>query len=552
MTTPSSPTPRFGSSQPWLIGLAGLVVGLVLGLLVGWVIWPVEWTGGTVADLPPAQRAHYVSAVADAYVMYSNSDAALEAARRLEAFGERLPDEVLGALEYFQVEDPTNAVRAGNIARLAGALGVPVDSTDLTLPTPDPAQAAGGVPAAQPEAGQPGATDAAAGDGTGRNVGRWLLTTLGALLFIGGGLGLLYYLTRRRDQAWGTGGFTLGDDFAGQPLPPAAAPAAPAATATTASVSTWTPATATGSARPAPRVYDDDDLSFDDEDEESGAAVVHGRLPDDDLLLTGDAEEVDALDEEADEAGRSGAEGLHGGPPQGYAAFDAGASADDYSEEAAEADVELPLGPDAVDAESAAEDDGEPEGPYAGVEFDAPPQPAPPPRTASFAAGAIAGTAAGAAARGSAAPEPRRSLARFSVIFQAGIPDFAEAHNIEDPDTARYLGECGMGVSDQNKALRHEEDAVVALDVYLFDKYDEQQMDTRTQVLLSRYGAERDFADAFKQRADADAAPITPQPGMRFTIIGPRLLLQAEVVEAAYTAEGLFQKVRLDLSISTR
>jgi hypothetical protein len=539
MTTPPSSPSRFGSSQPWLIGLAGLVVGLVLGLLVGWVIWPVEWTGGTVADLPPAQRANYIAAVADAYVMYSDADAALEAGRRLEPFGERLPDEVLNALEYFQVEDPTNAVRVGNIALLAGALGVPVDATDLIVPTPAPPQA-GGAPAAQQEAAQPAPATATGGAETGPNVGRWLLNTLGALIFVAAGVALIYYLTRRREQEWGGSGVAPAGDVAAEP---AATPAAPAA-----AVSTWTSPAPTARARPA-RVYDEEDLSFDEEDEEEeedlGDVVVHGRLPDDDLPWVA-GEIAGALDEDADEVRPS--------PPQGYADAYADAYTDDYAEEEAEADVELPLGPDRAADEPDAEDGGEDDAagrPRAGADFGAA-QPAPP-RPAPFTAGAIAGTAAGAAARGAAAPEPRRSLARFTVTYQAGIPDYAEAHNIEDPDTARYLGECGMGVSDQNKALRaDEDDAVVALDVYLFDKYDERQMDTRTQILLSRYGAERDFADAFRQRSDVSAAAITPEPGARFAIMGPKLLLQAAVVEAAYTGEGLFQKVTLDLAISTR
>lgn len=541
MTTPSSSTPRFGSSQPWLIGLAGLIAGLVLGLLVGWVIWPVEWTGGTVADLPPAQRANYVSAVADAYVMYSNTDAALEAARRLEPFGERLPDEVLGALDYFQVEDPTNAVRVGNIARLAGALGVPIDATDLLVPTPAPPQVSGGVPAAQPAAAE--SVPPATAD-TGSGVGRWLLITLGALLLIGVGVGLIYYIARRRDPTWTAGSAGSGDSGS-QPLPPtavsAAVPrAAPVTPAAAAGVSTWTPATATARTRPAPADYDEDDLSFDEEDEEDeGAAVVHGRLPDDDDLPWAVAADVAALDEEADETRRDQA-AFQGSPPQGYA---------DSFEEAAEADVESPLGPhEAIGDEPDADEDAQTKGPFAEAGFGAA-QPAPPPTP--LAAGALAGAAAGAAAR-AAAPEPRRSLARFSVTYQAGIPDYAETYNIVDPDTARYLGECGMGVSDQNKALRSDEDAVVALDVYLFDKYDEQRMDTRTQILLSRYGAERDFADAFKQRQDLSAAPLTPQAGTVFTVMGPKLLMQAEVVEAAYTNDGVFQKVRLNLIVSTR
>ena len=72
-----------------------------------------------------------------------------------------------------------------------------------------------------------------------------------------------------------------------------------------------------------------------------------------------------------------------------------------------------------------------------------------------------------------------------------------------------------------------------------------------TQVLLSRYGEDRDYGQAFEQRRGLSGPPLTPQPGTRFTVAANRLVLEGEVAEVAYTGEGVFQKVRVNLAVSS-
>ena len=88
----------------WLNGslLLGVAVGLALGLLVGWGIWPVQWNEASLGDLRADAKADYLSAVSDAYVMYSSPEAAAIAQQRLSALGSTdLSKDFTTAIAYY-------------------------------------------------------------------------------------------------------------------------------------------------------------------------------------------------------------------------------------------------------------------------------------------------------------------------------------------------------------------------------------------------------------------------------------------------------------------
>ncbi|MCB0126405.1 MAG: hypothetical protein KDE58_29310, partial [Caldilineaceae bacterium] len=112
-----------------VIFAVGAVIGLALGLWIGWGLWPVEWQGGTLRDLDQADKAEYIAAVADAFVIYDTPEAAANARQRLSALEGDLNSEFVNAIRYFQTSNqPERTIRISNIGRLANSLGfVPPD-----------------------------------------------------------------------------------------------------------------------------------------------------------------------------------------------------------------------------------------------------------------------------------------------------------------------------------------------------------------------------------------------------------------------------------------
>ena len=57
-------------------GLVWFIIGLIIGLVfLGWWLWPVNWIGGTISTLQPANQNEYLRTVIDAYSF--NSDPGL-------------------------------------------------------------------------------------------------------------------------------------------------------------------------------------------------------------------------------------------------------------------------------------------------------------------------------------------------------------------------------------------------------------------------------------------------------------------------------------------
>lgn len=144
-------------------------------------------------------------------------------------------------------------------------------------------------------------------------------------------------------------------------------------------------------------------------------------------------------------------------------------------------------------------------------------------------------------------------LKTFTVHYQAGIPDYDQAYSIMDPNSGRYIGECGMGVNLKNGVLQNSPDSVIALDVWLVDKLQERSYASQSRVLLSEYVVDNGMEAAFTRERPDDAAPLVPQPGMTFQLTGPNLVLDCEVREASYVQNGptagIFQSVQIDMTV---
>lgn len=509
-----------------------LIAGLVLGLLIGWVWWPVQWTNAWVTDLAPAQRAAFVSAVADAYVTDGTQLAVTRMQERLAPFGAALPEEIIAAMKYYQADPAADSVVLANIGRLATDLGVPVDASLMA------AVAGEGLAEGAPAGGEaaPAGSDAlpaqdvvpaqdavpaesagAASETGGRGAGivTWLLAVLASVALIGGGIYLLLRLRNRE----------LPESLIGPSPVPGASPAGGRSTDKSAqsSPSSRTSAWSSGGGTSAPA----NELSFDEEEDEE-PAVRFGSLPGDDL--DGDATAAgtdEGMDEESDDEGYDPA-----APPR-------------YSSARGTADTS---GTDSVARHTASFDLTSRETPPADLDSFAARSYGAPVLEATRKAPQRLSADATAPARAPTAPRGA-PIASYTLQFLAGMPDYIEAKNIDDPATGRYIGECGMGVSSKNRVLHNNPDQVIALEVWMYDKYDAKDNVNTTRVLLSEYAADRDYGQAFTKERDGNIRTFVAQPGTQFELDGRNLMLEGEITEVAYDRDGIFRSVTVEMSV---
>jgi predicted flap endonuclease-1-like 5' DNA nuclease len=77
--------PSITSGSQVRVGAFAFIAGLIIGLVVlGWWLWPVNWTGGDIEHLNPADRLDYLRAAIDSYAV--NQDATI-AQSRYKALG---------------------------------------------------------------------------------------------------------------------------------------------------------------------------------------------------------------------------------------------------------------------------------------------------------------------------------------------------------------------------------------------------------------------------------------------------------------------------------
>lgn len=149
-----------------------------------------------------------------------------------------------------------------------------------------------------------------------------------------------------------------------------------------------------------------------------------------------------------------------------------------------------------------------------------------------------------------------RVLDTFIAHYQAGVIDFDQSFKIVDPETNRYVGECGMGVNVKNGILQDDPENVIALDVWLYDQKMEKSLGNRTRVLLSEYAIDRNLEPAFMRERPNDPPPVVAQPGVSFQLKGQSLVLDCEVVEAGYATSsrdaGIFQSIKVEMTVRSR
>ena len=152
--------------------------------------------------------------------------------------------------------------------------------------------------------------------------------------------------------------------------------------------------------------------------------------------------------------------------------------------------------------------------------------------------------------------EVGRVLNTYLVHYQAGIVDFEQSHNIIDPATSRYIGECGMGVNVKNGILQDVPENVIALDVWLFDQKRDKSLGNQTRVLLSEYAIDHDLEQAFIREKPDGPQPVVAQPGVSFQLKGQNLILDCEVLDADYTKSskdsGIFRSVKVEMTVRAR
>ena len=110
-----------------------------------------------------------------------------------------------------------------------------------------------------------------------------------------------------------------------------------------------------------------------------------------------------------------------------------------------------------------------------------------------------------------------------------------------------------MGASIKNALLHSNPDQVIALEVWLFDKSDEESLVNRTCILLSEFAVDHKLEQAFVKERENDIRAFTAQPGVNFQLKGNNLWLDARILEAVYIPngpdKGIFQSVAVEMTV---
>lgn len=557
--------------QPALTFLAiGAIIGLILGLLIGWVFWPVEWTGAALRDLYPPEKAEYIAAVADAFVIYDSPEAAEVAQRRLAAVDDgNLNQTFQDALQYFsESQFGDKAIRESNIRRLAVELNL--SASTLTAEQV--------VAPGNPEVVTTPITDllptpAPVAESTGRLgwVG-WLLWLLTALLLLAGGIYILRMgglpdfrsllkprpatvgKSDRSDKVdefddydespsvrgrksntgtnWDSG---VGDPFEQEEEDGYGAPPRPATQSLR--PGTQTPLSGAYTRRPAATIYDTDDpdelaeKSFDEDDFADDFADLEA------------IDESEAFDDE----------------DESQPAQPTGSSYSiDVSKEQPTSMIPMPPPAPSRPTPPATLPEARKQEPFPPTPRAPDPNPveSTPVNTALSAPGGRSGVAR-SGERVLPASRPRAKVIDQHIFhYQTGMTEYDESRPIVDIQSGKYIGEFGMGASSKNALVQTGPEQLVALEVWLFDKSDERNLGNQTRILLSEYAIDHNLEQMFLKERQDNPRPFTAQPGVHFQLESQNLLLDCTIVDVEYSnnnaTKGIFQQITVDMTVQMR
>lgn len=538
-------------SRPLLLPLLSGILGLLLGLFIGWVVWPVEWQNIRLSHLDPDARAAYIAAVADAYVSTGESSEGAELAdRRLS--GMVLEDYGL-ALSYFDNElvnypytQNDQNIRRDNLTRLAYRLNIDpaqakaqVDASMITTDNSniviDPT-----INTTESESlqGDAQVVDGAQATGGGFNFGRLLqlgLVCLTALAMILGGMYLIRYWLRERGTAPdGVAGATSADSIG--------------------------PYRDRAKTSPSAQIDDelDDDGEFDDfYEEEEDNRYIGSYEPDENWQTTVDEANptsnpyrppaqsaVAPFEPEAGTAQSPAYRPNAGGASAEQAAFQRPAGPPQRSSAPQQASLPRSAAPMPTAAAAAAQ----PPAPKQPIQ-----QPNRQPAQQAVPTNRLERTSASNQLSG-------QVLTQFTARYQRGTLQYEQQRNIVAPSGMErgsadglQIGEYGMGTNMKSGVLQNDPENVIALDVWLFDKTDQQGPRNQTRVLISEYVIDNDLAEAVMRDGTSSMDPIVPQRGDEFEIRGTSLLLVCKVIEAVYEKDdemkGVFDSIAVDMTV---
>ncbi len=529
--------------QPALTFLAiGAVTGLILGLLIGWVFWPVQWEGATLRDLYPAEKAEYIAAVADAFVIYDSPEAAEVALHRLATIDDGNLDQTFqAALSYFGASTYSDkAIRDSNIRRLAVALNM---SPPTMAGAPQALATTSGEAAATTAAellATPISTTEEASGGLGWM--GWLLWFLTAVVLLAGGMYMLkkaglpdlQTLRKARTQAANNNEV---DEFEEPPARQQQAKLivphnAPPADYSFEEDDEWPPRGNERTGRAIPNKYSADDDFGEDE-------YVDDPYTDEEFVE--DTDNDPPFDEEDDAAWRPPGKSYTidvtevdnpppAAKPAAYRASDPIIDAHNSTRE--------------IDADLSQSDDQPPKAALSTAV--APRVNNPPVRSAN--------------AKHVERPTPTRAhtkvIDQHVFHYQIGMMEYDESRPIVDPQSGKYIGEFGMGASDKNALMQTGPHQLVALEVWIFDKSDERNLGNQTRILLSEYAIDHNLEQMFLKERQDNPRPFTAQPGVHFQLKSQNLLLDCTIVDVLYSTnnatKGIFQEITVDMSVQQK
>lgn len=551
----------------------GLFIGVVIGLIIGWGIWPVTWQNAWPDDLNVESKAHYLAAVADAYVSSGEANAATLAQERLRGFGDDLAQEFQTAADFLAQDPQSEAIiRIGNLQRLAAALEIDsglVDGGSDTVNTPASGSAQQPI---TPDADAAPAAAVESSQSTTRIV-RLFMTFLTALLLLLGAGYLFYYIYLRpsaarsqpqlRTNHQSKHSDTTGDDF----------------DEFTDQFDDYVDQYDDFRGDSGRNLYDDFDDQFpngsEDEGDETREDALDHRRPDE--LGTyetnpGRGFDTDAaagsyrFDEEprrarSQDLAQTGEQRVRSGPPLENRQDDSFFDADDLMDPLLDDDWG---------------ENQEPRHGYADTDRSRAPLSVRPPaqeksraawvtklleedtenRSAEETIDARAKPARSTPGHRRGDTPPILPISTLNAQYQIGIPDYEVSQNIAD-DTRKvdglYIGEYGIGVNTKAGLLQNNADQVIAFDVWLFDKTDEQKLSNHTRILLSEYAIDHRMEDTFVKDKRDGPGPIVPQKGTSFQLRGHHLLLDCQIVDVEYANsgpdKGIFRRLHVEMNV---